>query len=173
MCTRFGADSSNRFPFRARTYKQTDTQTDRQTYRRDWTPCPRRQLYSWRGCSDDISCSLLFRPTATAGWIISYYFTPIGGRSIAISVSVCLCWCLSVGWRHVFAWCIYSGSAAVIIDGLLVTHALSASTRPRLAANDLIRWRGEWPYYGAPAKCALRCFFTENRYITFQQCQTI
>ena len=43
MSTEFGADSSSRFPFRARTNKQTDKQTDaieRTT--------PRRRLYSWR-----------------------------------------------------------------------------------------------------------------------------
>ena len=155
---------------RGQTNRQTHRQTDRHT---DATE--RRthaDSYTAGVGADNISRSLLFRPTATAGWIISYYFTPRGGRSIAISVSVCLCWCLSVGWRHVFAWCIYSGSAAVIIDGLLVTHALSVSTRPHLAADDLIRWRGEWPYYWARAKYALLCFLTENHYITFQQCQT-
>jgi len=40
MSTDFGADSSSRFTFRARTNRQTDT-TER--------PTPRRRLYSRRG----------------------------------------------------------------------------------------------------------------------------
>jgi len=40
----FGADSSSRFPFRERTNRQTDRQTDMTEL-----PTPRRRLYSWRG----------------------------------------------------------------------------------------------------------------------------
>jgi len=37
MCTKFGVYSSSRFPFTARTNRQTHTQTDKQT---DTTECP-------------------------------------------------------------------------------------------------------------------------------------
>jgi len=45
MRTKFGADSSNCFLFRA----QTNQQTNRQTDRRDWTPYSRQRLYSRHG----------------------------------------------------------------------------------------------------------------------------
>jgi len=40
MSTKFGADSSSRFPFRSRTNRQTDANE---------RPTPRRRLFSWRG----------------------------------------------------------------------------------------------------------------------------
>ena len=70
--------------------------------------------------------------------------------------------CHDVMFSHDGALHIYSSSAAVVIDERPVTPAWSLSTRPQLAANDLIAWRGGRRYYGAGAKSVLVCIIVSH-----------